>query len=184
MITSLKSKFATAALVGSVLLGGTAAFAASTGSPAGGSVRIFATPSSGAVSQILITGAIGDYGKATSIDKSGKTDPNGNYVRIALQKGGFEINSTVLNAKFNHAQPKVNQATCSAWFTGSGHVTLFKGHGQYAGISGKPTITETYAAVLPRFKSGTKKGQCNLSNRAQPLSQYGSITGVGVVKFS
>src|ERR1039457_2695430 len=59
---------------------GTAGFAATTPrSPAGGCVKIFAAPSNGAGGTILITGAIGDYGKALTIDKNGKTDSNGDY---------------------------------------------------------------------------------------------------------
>jgi hypothetical protein len=184
MITKLRSRLAIAAMVSSVLVGGSAAFASSASGPAGGSIQLFVTPSRSAVSPILITGAIGDYGTATSIDKNGKTDPNGNYVRISLQKGTFEVNSTALNAKFDHAEPNINRRTCSAWLTDSGHVSLFDGRGLYAGISAEPTITETYAIILPRFTSGAKKGQCNLTNSAKPLRQYGSLSGQGTVKFS
>lgn len=42
----------------------------------------------------------------------------------------------------------------------------------------------TFAFVLPTFTSGAKKGQCNESNSAQPLAQYSSITGMGMVRFS
>src|SRR5579862_4512189 len=84
--------------------------------PAGGAVYVHATGSSGPAGTIIITGAIGDYGKTLSIDKNGKTDSNGNYVKITLQKGTFEVNSTILNAKTNRAQPTVNRATCSFHF--------------------------------------------------------------------
>ena len=63
----------------------TAGFVATTPStPAGGSVKIFATPGNGPGGTILITGAIGDYGKTLTIDKNGKTDSNGDYVKITL----------------------------------------------------------------------------------------------------
>jgi hypothetical protein len=170
------------AMLGSLLFVCSAAFGATT--PAGGVVKVFATPSNGAGGKIVIAGAIGDYGKTLSIDKNGKTNPNGNYVKITLKKGSFEVNSTTLNAKFNHTEPTVNKSTCSAWFSGTGPVSLFDGTGLYTGISGTVNITETFAFIAPRFTSGKDKGQCNLSNNAQPLSQYASITGTGKVKFS
>jgi hypothetical protein len=173
------------AVIGSVLLGSTPAFAATVPStPAGGSVKLFATPSNGLHSTILMTGAIGDYGNALSIDKNGTPDSNGNYVKVTLQKGGFEINSTTLDPKANKAQPTFNTATCSAWLSVAGPVTLFNGTGLYTGIAGTLTVTETAAFILPLFTSGKNKGKCNASNNAQPLKQYTSIVGTGTVSFS
>jgi hypothetical protein len=173
------------AVLGSVLLGGSSAFAATIPStPAGGSVKLFATPSNGLHATILMTGAIGDYGNALTIDKSGTPEPNGNYVKVTLQKGGFEINSTTLNAKANKAQPTFNTATCSAAFSVAGPVTLFNGTGLYTGIDGTLTVTEIAAFILPRYTSGKNKGNCNLSNNAQPVKQYGSILGTGTLSFS
>jgi hypothetical protein len=164
---------------------GTAGFAATTPStPAGGSVKIFATPNNGAGGTILITGAIGDYGKTLTIDKNGKTDSNGDYVKITLHKGTFEVNSTTLNAKANKAQPTIYKATCSAQLSVTAPVTLFNGTGLYQGITGTVNITETYAIIGPLYTSGKNKGQCNLSNNAQPIGQWGSITGSGRVSFS
>jgi hypothetical protein len=48
---------------------------------------MFVTPGNGAAATILITGAIGDYGKTLTIDKNGKTDSNGNYVKMTLREG-------------------------------------------------------------------------------------------------
>ena len=152
--------------------------------PAGGKIKVWVTPGLGAVDKIVITGAIGDYGTATTITKSGKVDSNGNYVRIRLKQGGFEVNSVALNKKVNNAPPiMVNKTTCSFEFGGNGPVTLFNGTGRYAGISGTIQIAEVFAGVGPRFKTGAKKGQCNLSNNAQPAAFYGSITGTGTVSF-
>jgi hypothetical protein len=170
------------AMLGSLLFVGSAAFAAST--PAGGAVKVFARPGMGAGGTIVITGAIGDYGKTLSIDKNGKTDPNGKYVKITLKQGSFEGNSTALNAKTRHLAPAINKTTCSASLSGTGPVSLFNGAGLYKGISGTVRITETFAFIAPRFTSGKHKGQCNFSNNAPVLSQYSSITGSGNVKFS
>jgi uncharacterized membrane protein len=172
------------AVLGSLVLGGASAFAATTPStPAGGPVKVFATPSpTGAGGTIVIVGAIGDYGRTLSINKNGTTDPNGNYVRITLQKGTFEVNSTTLNATANKAQPTGDPTTCSGSLSVSGPVTLFNGTGLYRGIAGTVNITETFAFIASRYTTGKHKGLCNES--AQPLSEYGSITGTGTVSFS
>lgn len=180
----LLSLIVTATLTGALLLGaGTSTATAST--PAGGTIHIYATPSATnqALDSILITGVIGDYGKALTVDKNGKTDANGNYVDITLQKGSFKVNSTTLNKKTNSAQPNIDKTTCSFWFSGTGPVTLFDGTGSYLGISGKLNITITFAGYGPLYTSGKHKGTCNLSNNAQPTNQYSSITGSGTVTF-
>ncbi len=170
-------------MAGSVLVAVSAASGA--GMPAGGPVSIFVTPSpDGIHGPIVITGAIGDHGQTTSIDKNGKTDANGNFVRITLKKGTFEVNSTALNAKTNHAQPTVNKTTCTFEFTGTGPVTLFNGTGLYKGISGTLRITITFAGVGPVYGTGAHKGECNFSNNAPLVAQYGSIMGKGAVKFA
>jgi hypothetical protein len=175
------------AVVAALVLGGVlegVASAASSTTP-GGVVHVYVTPNNGASYPIVFVGAIGDHGTATTIDKSGKVNSNGNYVRIRLTKGTFEVNSTVLNKKTNNAPPTVmNTSTCSFAFTGSGPVTLFNGTGAYAGISGTIRITQTFAGIGPLYAKGSKKGECNLSNNSQPVAFWGSITGVGAVKFT
>jgi hypothetical protein len=173
------------AVLGGALLGSSPAFAATRPStPANGPVKLFATPSAdGLHATILMTGAIGDYGNALTIDKNGTPDANGNYVKVTLQKGGFEINSTTLNAKANKVQPTFNTATCSAALSVAGPVTLFDGTGLYAGIDGTLTVTEVAAFILPRYTSGKNKGNCNTSNNVQPVEQYGSIIGTGTLSF-
>ena len=61
---------------------------------------------------------------------------------------------------------------------------MFNGTRAYAGISGTLHITETFAAVGPLFKAGAKKGECNVSNNAQPVAFWGSITGSGTIRFA
>ena len=170
-------------ILAAVVGGGPAFGSTPANMPAGGAVYIHATGGNGPAGTIIITGAIGDYGKTLSIDKDGKTDNNGNFVRITLHKGTFEVDSTALNAKTNHSQPIVNKATCSIHFSGSGPVTLFNGTGMYKGLKGKVLITINYGGVSTLFKSGPHKGQCNLSNTAPLVAQYASITGPGTVSF-
>jgi hypothetical protein len=50
--------------------------------------------------------------------------------------------------------------------------------GAFAGVTGKVTITVTFAGIAPR----TAKG-CNLGQNAKLAGQYQSITGSGSVSF-
>jgi hypothetical protein len=162
-----------------------AAVALGANAPAGGKVNLFVTPTSanGPTGTIIVTGAIGDFGKTLNVNKSGKPDTNGDYVKVTLQQGSFFVNATKLNAKLNHLKPTFNKATCSVAASGTGPVTLFNGAGLYTGISGNVQITVKFAFLGPRYASGPRKGQCNGSNNARPLAQYQSITGSGNVSF-
>jgi hypothetical protein len=62
-------------------------------------------------------------------------------------------------------------------------VTLLDGTGLYAGITGTLKLTITEAFILPVYASGKNKGQCNESQNAQPVADYGSIIGSGTVSF-
>lgn len=161
---------------------GATALAAST--PAGGPIQVFVTNVSSTKAKILITGAIGDYGTTLSVDKNGKLDPNGAYQKVLLKQGGFWLNATALNKKLDHAKPTTNKATCSFFFTGSAPTTPYDGTGAYAGIGGSVKVTIAFAAIAPRFKSGTHKGQCNFAQNVNPLSSFQSIGGSGHVTFS
>jgi hypothetical protein len=169
-----------AAMLGVLLLATSAAFAATTATPpAGGTVRVFVTPGA-ATGKIVLTGAIGDFGKTVNTNKNGKPDPNGAYVKITLQKGGFEVNAVALNKKLDTLKPKFNATTRSTALVASSPVSLFNGTGLYQGISGKIRIKVAFAIVGPRLSNG----KCNPSNNAKPLAQFQSITGVGRVRFS
>jgi hypothetical protein len=171
---------AVAALAVAGVLVGPAAAAA----PAGGQIALYADAGNGGSQKIVFVGAIGDYGKAINVDKNGKVDPNGNFVKVKLQKGTFEIDTTVLNKTLDTAKPQIqSEATCSSQFSGSGTVKLFNGTGLYKGISGTANVTVTFAGVGSRYKSGPKKGQCKHED-ANPRAQYGFVTGQGTVSFS
>jgi hypothetical protein len=150
----------------------------------GGTIYISVTPNNSATYPIVITGAFADYGTATTINQNGTVNPNGNYVKIALKQGGFEVNSTALNKKANSTNPTFNSTTnCSYTFSVSGPISVSKGTGAYKGISGTLTITESFSAILPRFASGKHKGQCNESNNVAPVASGGNISGSGKVSF-
>lgn len=175
-----------AAVLGGLLIGGVSAFGAGASStPTGGTVHVILQPSGKGTGKILITGAIGDYGTSLDIDKDGKPDPNsGNYGKITLSKGTFEINRTTLDADANKVSPPVDQATCSAELSVTGPVTTFDGTGLYKGISGTVNVTESYGFIGSFYTSGKKKGQCNESNNAPTVAQLGTVVGTGTVKFT
>jgi hypothetical protein len=169
------------------VLGPAAPALAATGTamPAGGPVKVWVTPkgANGEHGTILIVGAIGDWGTTLNINANGTPDPNGNYAKVTLQKGTFEVNLTTIGALSNKAQPTVYAGSCSAIYSVKGPIGLLDGTGAYKGISGTLTITETFAFILPRYRSGPHMGQCNMSNNAQPSAQQGVITGSGNIGF-
>ena len=170
-----------AAVLASLLIVGSVAAAA--GKPAGGKIQVFVSQQKGPRAKILITGAIGDYGQTISVDKRGKVNQNGDFQKVNLKKGTFEVDATALNKKLGTAGPKVNPATCSLVFSGSANTTAFNGTGLYKGIKGKIKITATFAGIAPRFTSGANKGKCNFGQNVPPLSQFQTITGAGSVSF-
>jgi hypothetical protein len=166
------------------LVGAASAFGATpAASPSGGTVRVFADPGNGTIGTIVITGAIADYGKTLSMDKNGKPNPNGNFVRFTLKHGTFEGDVTTFNKQTATAPGTFTVATCSFSFAGTGPVTLFNGTGRYKGISGRVTVTVNFAGISGRYTSGKNKGKCIKSDKVQPLAEYGSIIGKGTVKF-
>jgi hypothetical protein len=171
-------KIAVAVGIGACLVGPSAVASAATSPQSGGKIRVFITNQTPTKAKILITGAIGDYGKTISEDANGKPDPNGNFEKVTLKQGGFLVNGTALNKKLNSSPPEINKANCSLAFTGTGPTTVEDGTGTYAGISGKIAITVTYAGIAQK----TAKG-CNMSNNAPFYGQYQSITGIGNVSF-
>jgi hypothetical protein len=145
---------------------------------AGGAIFIHATGNDGPKATIVIVGAIGDHGTTVQMDKNGKPDPNGNFVKVSLKKGTFEVDSTALNTA--QGRPTIlNKSTCSMLFRGTAPVTFFNGTGSYTGIKGKATITFEYGFVAP----STAGGKCNMSESAKPLAAWDLVNGPGTVAF-
>lgn len=172
-----------ATLTGALFWGGSVAIATAS-TTSGGTIKIFSDQSNdtngGATGPIVITGAIADYGTATSMDKNGTIDAQGNYVKVALKKGTLEINSVAFDKLANNAQPTdANSTICSGDISVSGSVSLFDGSGAYAGISGTLKVTAVFAFIGPKLKNSS----CNNSNSAAPVAQFGTITGSGTVSF-
>lgn len=149
--------------------------------PAGGSVRVFLQPKGGENSggKILITGAIGDHGTfGPNVNAEGKPEENGDFGKVKLSKGGFEVNLKQLNENGKKFKPMGDKATCSGSGVIRGTVTLMDGTGRYKEISGTIKITQMFG-----FLGSMKGGKCNMSESAKPVAEQGIIFGTGKVSF-
>jgi hypothetical protein len=160
---------------------GSVAMADST--PSKGPIRMFFTYQTPVKEKILITGAVADYGMAISADANGKANPNGNFEKVTLKKGGFVLNLSALTKSIQKQFKKepINRSNCSLALSGTGPGTIETGTGTgaYANISGSLRITLTVAGIAPK----TKKGQCNLSTPAPFSGEYQAVTATGSVSL-
>jgi hypothetical protein len=139
---------------------------------------VWATANANGSATIVITGAIGDYGKAVSANSAGKPQKNGGYEQLLLKTGTILLNGQQLNAATNKANPTDYSAvSCSGSIVASAPVPIVSGTKAYAGITGSLTLTETAAFVGPF----TKSGKCNASGNGNPAAIWGTITGSGTV---
>jgi hypothetical protein len=168
------------AILGSVIFGVSAAFGSSAPSTrAEGSVNGYlgskdSSPNPSAGGIILMTGAIGDYGRTTGI-KGQKA-----LSLVKLQKGTFELKGDTLTSARTLTR---NSSTCSYSHSENVRLTVLDGTGLYAGISGTLNITVNYARVDRLYTTGSHKGQCSLSLTAVPYSQFETGIGTGTVSF-
>lgn len=185
MNTPLRRLVGGAAALAPLVVAGVLASAAPAAAPTGGQIALFATVGYGPSGKIVVAGAIGDWGRTLSIDKNGKPDLNGNFVRVTLKKGTFEIDSTALNKKMANPRPQIaSDVTCSVSTSGSSPVKLFNGTGLYKGITGTADVTLSFTGIGSRYQSGPKKGRCVHSDNVKPLAMLGSVVGHGTVQFT
>ena len=170
----------TAVIFGGMAFGSVAAGASV---PKSGAVKVWVKPSPTGTStkhpgKVLFTGAIGDYGTAVSTNATGKKTKNGSYKLLTLKKGTIMVNGTQLNKALTSAQPTTSNATaCAFVVNASAPITIVKGTGAYVGIGGTVNMAVTFAAILPK----TKSGSCTMKTSTKPLASYTSITGSGTV---
>jgi hypothetical protein len=168
--------------LGGVLFGATAAFGASA-PMVGGVIQVWVTPSpnagSGSGGQVLMTGAIADFGKTQSVNASGKPIPTkSGYKELVLKRGTIIISLVKFNAALKNANPTMfNRSDCSGYFAISAPASILSGTGAYAGITGTLHFSADNAFLLPK----TKTGSCN--QNANPMNSYLSVNGTGTVKF-
>jgi hypothetical protein len=163
-------------VVASILLAaGVSAASAST--PTGGSVKFWATPTTSGANNLVITGAIGDFGNSLNIDQNGNTNTKGSYAQITLQKGTFRINQTAFSRAADKASFPIDKATCSSEGSITAPAPVSSGTGLYKSISGKVRITLTLVWIVSRSSSGKCDGTKVLFH-----SEY--LTGTGTVSLS
>jgi hypothetical protein len=166
-------------------VGATVAVATST-TPAGGSFRVFGVSNGlGPGGTVLLTGAIGDHGRSQTVNKAGKPNSNGGYVKLRLSQGTLMLNKTKLDSAINKAfnSATLNSATCSLSVAASGTLPFVSGTGKYAGASGSAHLTVAVGLILPRSKTGANAGKCNTSNSATPVASRQIVYGTGNVSF-
>jgi hypothetical protein len=153
--------------------------AGSSGTPAGGRIQLIVQPGQGQGNgKILFTGAVGDYGPTRAVTTGGKK-----ISTATLKKGTIKVDITAITAKTNRANPTIDAATCSGSITETAAAPIVSGTGLYANIHGTVKITESFGFIGPTYKSGPKKGQCNMSQSAPTLAQMGVVYGSGTVSF-
>jgi hypothetical protein len=167
-------------LLACLIVGASVAMGAgSSQTPAGGRIQLFVQPAQKQGNgRVVFTGAIGDYGRSHSVTTNGKK------IAIAtLTKGTIKIDITAVSKKANNAPPTVDAGTCSASATVSAAAPIVSGTGLYAGIHGTVKITESFGFIGSTYKSGPKKGQCNMSNSGTTVAQMAIVYGSGRVSF-
>jgi hypothetical protein len=181
VMRAAKTMIGIAGTLACVVAGASVALGAgSSKTPAGGPIQIFVQPGSGqGKGKILFTGAVGDYGSSSPTTSSGGKK----FGTATLKKGTIKIDLTAISAKVDKASPTVNAATCSGSLTGTAPAPVVSGTGLYAGIHGTIKITESFGFLGSTYKSGSKKGQCNMSNSAPTVAQMGTVYGEGSVSF-
>jgi hypothetical protein len=110
------------------------------------------TDNDGAVSSLVLTGAIGDLGTAVSVDADGAISAgHGGELELALSQGTFRIDVAALDKKVAAVMSTFppDKASCSGTVTASGAVPIVAGSGTraYRGIAGTFTLTVTIAEV-------------------------------------
>jgi hypothetical protein len=165
-----------AALTAAILLVASAAGASASTQP-GGALQFWATPTTAGAINLVIAGAIGDYGTSLSIDKNGKTNAKGSYAQITLQKGTFRIDQSTFNTAANKASFPINKASCSSKGSITAPATISNGTGLYENISGKVHITLTLVWIVSRDANG----KCN---GTKVLFHSAYLSGTGNVSFS
>jgi hypothetical protein len=159
--------------------------------PVPGTVQVWGTPGIGDGGPntaeadwggtVVLTGAIGDHGRAVNASPSGKQKKNGTYTLLLLMKGSILLNTTQLNKQLNDPSLPYswNAVTCSGNYYATDPVSVVSGTKFYAGVSGSVNVTAAIAFVDP-----LQKGKCNNGqNSPNPSALYTSVSGTGNVRF-
>jgi hypothetical protein len=151
-----------------------------TAAPAGGPVHIavWSVNSDGPDFQAIVTGAIGDYGPAVTIDPDGTVDPqHTSQASFRLRNGSFRLNIASLDRKIVYATGHWPKYSPTSSFhlsvTAPVPVVAGSGTGAYRRISGSLTMT---AVIDEVDTTHTNAGGAF-------LAQIIVMTGSGTVSF-
>ncbi|GIH16182.1 hypothetical protein Raf01_43540 [Rugosimonospora africana] len=146
----------------------------------GGKVHLTAyTDNDGPTATVILAGAVGDYGKAQSVNPDGSVNTeHSSQFNLALTRGSFRLDIAALDKEFVAVLGNlaVNTTTCSGTASVHGTVPVVAGSGTgaYRGIGGTFDLTFTLDEVY-------RTNACSESGAY--LSQSIVIAGPGSVSF-
>lgn len=113
------------------------------------------TDNDGPTSTVVVTGAVGDFGKAVRSAPSGAVGSgHSDNLELKLSSGTFRINVEKLDAAFVASMKHLatNKVTCSGTttVTGTAPIVSGSGTGSYAGIAGTFALRITLDEVYTR----------------------------------
>jgi hypothetical protein len=140
---------------------------------------IYGVNTDGASWHAIVSGVIGDYGPAVSIDPGGQVDPAHNSeLELRLTHGSFRLSIAALDKAFvtagSHAPIYPKTCTDLISVTGSTPIVAGSGTGAYHRIRGSFSVTLTLNEVEAR--------SCQPSPRAF-RAQLITVAGSGTISF-
>ena len=179
------STTAAVTLAGLTILGCSAASASAkpASAPASAAHLTAYSPDDGPTQQVIVTGAVADYGQAVSVNPDGSVNPEHNsQLELKLTHGTFRLDIASIDKAFVAAMASrfpTDPATCSGNFAVTQQVPVVTGSGtgSYKGADGSFTLT----IALDEVDKPTPGQPCNGTQAF--LSQAIVITGPGTLKF-
>ncbi|HKT06093.1 MAG TPA: hypothetical protein VJT31_41835 [Rugosimonospora sp.] len=137
------------------------------------------TDNDGPTTTVILSGAVGDYGKGQSVNPDGSVNTeHSGQLNLVLTHGSFRLDIAELDKKFVAvlAHLVANTRTCSGEASVSGPVPVVAGSGtgSYKGIRGTFNLTITLDEVY-------RRSAC--SESGDYLAQAIVTTGSGTVAF-
>jgi hypothetical protein len=105
------------------------------------------TTNDGPSEQVILSGAVGDYGQGVSVNPDGSVNPEHNgQLELQLQHGTFRLDIAAIDKAFVSAMAHefpTDPATCSGTIEVTQRVPVVKGSGTgaYQGVSGDFSLT-------------------------------------------
>jgi hypothetical protein len=168
------------ATAGCVSAGATAGARPAAATRGTANIMIYAVNTDGAYWHAIVTGVIGDYGPAVSIDPNGQVDPaHGNEMELRLNDGSFRLSIAALGRAFVKAtsHEPIYPKTCSDLISVAGTTPIVAGSGTgaYRGIRGSFPVTITLNEV--------EATPCKPNGHSAFRTQLITVAGSGTVSF-